>query len=110
MDKKNSLLPLLAAMVLVGTLIACVRMPTEKQAIVDQRPSISFELKSDTLKSAPFYVDGQNFGSVGDFVEGNAAVRILSGTHNIRVMSGEVILLEEKFYIGDSIHRSFIVK
>ncbi|MFZ6848708.1 hypothetical protein [Undibacterium sp. RuRC25W] len=110
MNKRVSLGMLLSVTLFVGGLSGCVKMPTEKQTIVDQRPSVSFEINSESLKTAQFFVDGQNFGTVGEFVEGVATVRILSGTHNLRVVFGDNILLNEKFYVGDGVHRSFIIK
>jgi hypothetical protein len=37
-------------------------------------------------------------------------VRILPGTHVLRVVLGAELVLEEKFYLGDGVNRAFIVK
>ena len=97
---------------LVGVLIVsgCTQMPTEKQSISDMRPQISFKVSDDRTNSARVILDGLDIGAVGDYVEGSAALRILSGTHLLRVALGNQIIFEEKFYVGDGVNRTFIVK
>lgn len=88
----------------------CTQLPTEKQSVSDMRPQISFKAGSESVQSARVLVDGLDMGSVGDFLEGIAAVRVLSGMHKLTVTAGSAVLLEEKVYLGDGVSRSFIVK
>ena len=74
------------------------------------RPQISFKVENESVQSARVLVDGLDMGSVGDFLEGVAAVRVLPGMHKLAVTAGSAVLLEEKFYLGDGVSRSFIVK
>lgn len=94
------------ALVLEG----CTQLPTEKQSVSDIRPQISFRAESEPVQNARVLVDGLDMGSVGDFLEGSAAVRVLPGMHKLTVTAGSAILLEEKVYLGDGVSRSFIVK
>ena len=97
---------------LIGSLLSvgCTQMPTEKQSISDMRPQISFKVSDDRANSARVILDGLDIGAVGDYVEGSAALRILSGTHLLRVALGNQIIFEEKFYVGDGVNRTFVVK
>lgn len=101
-----------AAMALaLGGLAACVQMPTEKQSVVDQRPQVSFRLAGGAqLADARVLVDDLDMGRVGDFVDGQASLRVLPGTHMIKVQRGGDVLLMERTYLGDGVVRPFIVK
>ncbi len=104
-----------AAMIAGGLLVAliaggCTQMPTEKQSISDMRPQISFKAANDQVRSARVFVNGLDMGVVGDYVEGSTSLRVLSGTNLLRVIMGDKIVLDEKFYLGDGTNRTFIVK
>jgi hypothetical protein len=88
----------------------CTQLPTEKQSVSDMRPQISFKAESESVQSARVLVDGLDMGSVGEFLDGVAAVRVLPGMHKLTVTAGSALLLEEKVYLGDGVSRSFIVK
>jgi hypothetical protein len=88
----------------------CTQMPTEKQTISDMRPQISFKAQSESSQNARVLVDGLDLGSVGDFLDGVAAVRVLPGMHKLTVTTGMGVLLDEKVYLGDGVSRSYIVK
>ena len=94
------------------SLTACVQYPTDRQSVVDLRPQISFRFDASDarLSEARVLVDGLDAGRVGDFIDGKGALRVLPGTHAVRVISGADILLEEKAYLGDGVARPFNVK
>jgi hypothetical protein len=89
---------------------ACTQMPTEKQGVSDMRPQLSFKAGNEQAKAAAILVDGLPMGAVGDYLEGIAALRIVSGTHVLTVVLGSQVLLEQKFYIGDGVNRTFIIQ
>ena len=88
----------------------CTQLPTEKQKISDMRPQVSFKADNSYASDARVIIDGLDMGIVSEFIEDKASIRILSGTHTIKVTSGSDVLLEEKIYLGDGVNRSFIVK
>lgn len=95
----------------VAVLVAgCTQLPTEKQTVSDMRPQISFKVQGDAALVARVLVDGLDLGSVGEFVDGIAALRVLPGVHKVLVTTGTTVLLDEKVYLGDGVSRSFIVK
>lgn len=108
MSLKNTINALLGAAVLTGA-AGCVQMPTEKQTVVDQRPQITFRVTGDVQRAAParVLVDELDMGTVGDFMDGQASLRVLPGTHVIRVQSGASVLLQERAYLGDGVLRPF---
>jgi hypothetical protein len=89
---------------------ACTQVPTEKQGISDIRPQISFKAANEQVKAATVLVDGLPMGSVGNYIEGVAALRIVAGTHVLNVVLGNQVLLEQKFYLGDGVNRTFPVQ
>jgi len=88
----------------------CVQLPTEKHAIVDSRPSLMFRAEGARAADGRVFVDNLEMGKVNEYVEGKGALRVLPGTHLVRVLSGADVLLEEKVYLGDGVSRSLIVK
>jgi hypothetical protein len=100
---------LLAGLPLMG-IYGCTQMPTEKQGVSDIRPQISFKATDTQHHSARVFVDGLDMGSLSTYLDGVAALRIVSGTHQIRVVHGSQVLLDEKFYAGDGVNRTFIIQ
>lgn len=98
------------AVLAIGT--GCVQMPTERQSVVDQRPQISFRVSSDQARviAARVLVDELDMGTVGDFIDGKASLRVLPGTHVVKVQSAGEVLLVEQAYLGDGVARPFNVK
>ena len=107
---RNSKLVLTLALVLpFGIMQGCTQMPTEKQSVSDLRPQISF--KADASRhTARVLIDGLDMGAMGAYLDGSAALRIMPGTHQLRVVLGTQVLLDERFYVGDGVNRSFTVQ
>ncbi len=93
-------------------LLGCVQFPTERQSVVDLRPQISFNFDpaDARMSEARVLVNGLDSGRLGDFMEGKGALRVLPGTHAVRVVSGSEVLLDERAYLGDGVARPFNVK
>lgn len=110
MFSKNHISTILVSLSLAG-LSACVQMPTEKQSVVDQRPQITFRLSGDQQHAAGarVLVDELEVGKVRDFLDGQASLRVLPGTHVIKVQAGDTVLLMERAYLGDGVVRPFNV-
>jgi hypothetical protein len=107
-NKMNAALIAAAA----AALTACVQMPTEKQSVVDQRPQITFRVAGDAnrIAGARVLVDELDMGQVQEYLDGKASLRILPGTHVIKVLqSGGTVLLMERAYLGDGVVRPFVV-
>jgi hypothetical protein len=90
-------------------IISCVQLPTEKSGIADIRPQISLRPLDDSVRSARVFIDGIEMGAVSDFADGAASLRIVPGTHVIRIINGERTILDEKFYAADGVNRTFNV-
>ena len=88
----------------------CIQMPTEKRGVSDLRPSISFRAEAPNMHDARVVVDGLDMGRLGSFLEGESVLRILPGSHLLRVISGSDVLVDEKIYVGDGVTRVFVVK
>ncbi|MDS4013399.1 MAG: hypothetical protein RKP46_03470 [Candidatus Accumulibacter sp.] len=88
----------------------CTQMPTEKQGVSDLRPQISFRVADENLRQARVIVDGLEVGAVEDYLEGAAALRVLSGNHVVHIEWRGQRVLEEKVYVGDGVHRTIVVR
>jgi len=88
----------------------CTQMPTEKQGISDMRPQVTFKGVTDETRSARVLVDGLDMGQIGDYLDGVAALRVLPGTHVIKIEQSGRTLAQEKVYLGDGVSRSILVK
>ncbi|GAB3654607.1 hypothetical protein [Ramlibacter alkalitolerans] len=100
---------LAAALIACIQLVGCVQMPTEKAGIPDVRPQISFRLIDESVRSAHIFIDGIHMGTAADYMDGVAALRLLPGTHMLKVTFMGATLMEEKFYVGDGVQRTFTV-
>lgn len=107
------MIPIAALLGLSILVVGCVQMPTEKQQVVDQRPQLSFivdDANTDAT-SARIFVDGLDAGTVGSFVQGRAALRVLPGPHVVRVQSSSgVVLLEQRIYLADGVSQALAIK
>lgn len=108
--RKTSIGLLFMLGLLVVLVSACTQMPTEKQNVTDMRPQLSFKILDERLLVAKIYVDGLDMGSIGEFREGVASLRIRSGSHQIRININDQVLIEEKLYFGDGVNRTILVK
>lgn len=108
---KKSVVALWMSLSLAGTLLSgCTQMPTEKQGVADLRPQLSFKSADDTMFGARVLVDGLDMGTVGEYAEGSATLRVLSGNHIVRVNLNGVTIVDEKVYLGDGVNRTIVVK
>lgn len=99
-----------ACIVLLGLAVSgCVQMPTEKHGITDIRPQVSFRPVDDSVRSSRVFIDGLEMGAVSDFLEGTAALRLIPGRHVLRITSEGRTILDEVFYAGDGVNRTFVV-
>ena len=99
-----------AAALIAAAVSGCVQMPTEKQSVVDQRPQITFRVSDpQRLAGARVVVDGLDMGAAQDFLDGQASLRIQPGTHQVKVVAGDRVLLAEQAYLGDGVVRPFII-
>lgn len=112
---------MLAREIFAATVLACllslttgcvVQLPTERQSVVDLRPQITFRFDpaDARMSEARVLVDGLDAGRMGDFLDGRGSLRVLPGSHIVRVVSGAEVLLDERVYVGDGVTRPFVVK
>ena len=74
---------------------------------LDIIPSAVIEPAEDkALQGARVQVNGIDSGTVGEFVEGQAALRVLPGNNVIRVVDGSRIVFDQQIYLGDGVGRT----
>ncbi len=97
---------------LVALLVtACIQMPTEKQEVVDLIPLVAFAL-SDPNDDATVYrvfVDDLDMGLAANYAAGRNGLKVLSGTHIIRVEGRGKVVVRERVYLGDGAVRTILI-
>ena len=90
---------------------ACIQMPSEKQEVSDLRPQLSFSLSdpSDSANAYRVYVDGLDMGSAASFLSGRNGLKVLSGSHVVRVEGRGRVMVEERIYLGDGAIRTILI-
>ncbi|GAB2834356.1 hypothetical protein GCM10027276_41080 [Comamonas piscis] len=97
----------LGALMAGVSLTACVQMPTEKQSVVSLKPQISFRLAHESLANAAVVLDGLQVGTAGQFQAGQSALQVEPGMHQLLVQGNGSIFINEKFYVGDGVTKTF---
>lgn len=90
--------------------VGCSQIPTEKQAAVDMRPQISFKIVNESTKGARVYVDNLDMGSILDYQENQAALKVLPGKHIVSIVLHDRVIYEESVYVGHGMSRAIIVQ
>jgi len=102
---------LLVALLAALQTAACVQLPTEKQEVADLRPQFSFALADAADDPAKYrvFVDGLDMGQASNYAAGKNALKVLAGTHLVRVESGGRVVLEERIFLGDGATRTILI-
>ena len=90
---------------------ACVQMPTEKQEVVDLRPQLAFALSDPNDDAAAYrvFVDDLDMGPAASYSAGRNGLKVLSGTHAVRVEGRGKIVVQERVYLGDGAVRTITI-
>jgi len=108
-DTMKPLIPIALALML--QLTACIQLPTEKQEVADLRPELSFSLADpdDDPNAYRVYVDGLEMGSAASYMAGKNSMKVLSGTHELKVEGRGRVVLQERIYLGDRATRMILI-
>jgi hypothetical protein len=88
-----------------------IQLPTEKQEVADLRPQLSFTLADPADKPGIYRVnvDGLDMGSVEKYLSGQNGLKVLSGTHVVKVEGRGRVVVEERLYLGDGATRNIVI-
>ncbi|MCC5856482.1 MAG: hypothetical protein JJU10_12495 [Idiomarina sp.] len=87
---------------LVGSLASCAKEPTRHQSISDNRPQVMFEVRERmSAHEYTIYIDNLRMGTADQYQSGENALRILSGTHILRIERGGQLITEQRIYLTD---------
>jgi hypothetical protein len=100
-----------ATLLLVALGAGCVQMPTEKREVVDLRPQLTFRIASRAFDPAQLrvYVDNLDMGFVSSYLEGQATLRVLPGSHLVRVEDAGRTVFNERVYVADGVTRTLLI-
>ena len=99
---------ILWVLILVVFTASC-QMPSEAVVSGDNSAGLSFKLMNDT-NDYDIYVDGLSMGKAADYVEGVSILKILPGSHVIRVERAGLVVFEEKHYVAAGANKVLVVK
>jgi len=88
----------------------CMKLPTEKSSIVDARPQISFKIANQEYANEyEVFIDNLFMGKAVDFLEGKTALRVIPGSHIVRVKYLGKVVIDEKVYLSDGAAKTVVV-
>lgn len=91
--------------------VGCVQMPTTSSSTVDNRPQIIFKVNDNSgVEGMRVIVDGLDNGPVAPFTNGTQALRILPGTHIIKILNGDTVISSQKIYVSDGVTKEVLIK
>ena len=95
---------------LLVLLVSCTQLPTEKKEVPDTRPSITFSAPPD-MDAAKYsvFVDNLDMGLLSNFLTKPSALKVLPGSHLLRIENSGKTVLEESVYLGEGAVRSIQV-
>lgn len=101
----------IAFLLALGTAACTIQLPTEKQEVADLRPQLTFVLSDPDDKPGQYriLVDGLDMGSVEKYLSGQNGLKVLSGTHLIKVEGRGRVVVEERVYLGDGASRTVLI-
>ena len=104
-------LALLAVFLTALAAAACVQFPTEKQEVVDLRPHFSFALADDFDDATQYrvFVDGLDMGLASRYAAGKGALKVLAGTHVVRIERQGRVVVQEQVFLGDGATRTILI-
>ena len=102
---------ILVALLLALHMAGCIQMPTEKQEVVDLRPQLSFSLADpdDDATLYRVYVDGLDMGTASNYLTGKNGMKVLSGTHIVKIEGRGRVVLQEKVFLGEGATRALLI-
>lgn len=95
----------------LGLWLTACQMPSEHVVIGDNTAGVSFKLiDPQDGENYEVYIDGLLMGNAAEFLAGQAILKILPGSHIIRITKHGEIVLEEKFYIAAGANKVMVVR
>lgn len=88
-------------------LAGCIRYPSSRTDIPDERPSIAF---SGAPKGSVVFVDGQAMGLATQFDGGKNVLLVEMGNHLIQVRLGDRVLLTQRVFLSGQATKTFVVR
>lgn len=94
-----------------GLWLSACQMPSESVVVGESTAGVSFKLvESGNTASYEVYIDGLLMGNVADFLAGKAILKIVPGSHIIRVTNRGETVLEEKVYVAAGANKVMVVR
>ena len=106
---------ILIALCMAVLLVGCaVKGPVNSASTVDDRPRISFDIKSYDPEDLELFIDNVSYGSAERYLYHNdagaeAALRILPGNHKIELRMDRNIVFEKTGYFAEGMLNVFKV-
>ena len=91
-------------------LAGMVQVPNDLLGGLDLRPQLFFDVRSPRAQGAVVLLDDRDVGRAGTYIEGATALQVAAGPHHLRVDADGIIILDERFYVGDGVQRTFVVR
>ena len=99
------------ALAVLLSLSACVKQPTITATEADDRPILVFRLANNATKADGYQVlvDDLPMGSVADFQSGDAGLKVLPGSHLVKILKQGELIHSEKIYVSDGTTKEILI-
>jgi hypothetical protein len=79
--------------------------------VADLRPQFSFSMAdaNDDATQYRVFIDGLDMGLASNYAVGKTALKVLPGTHVVRIEGRGRVVLEERVFLGDSATRTILI-
>ncbi|RUO48008.1 hypothetical protein [Pseudidiomarina donghaiensis] len=101
---KRNFLIMVAVLVTLVSLSGCAKHPTKMTTIVNDAPTVSFNVSDSTGLS--LWVDGVSYGPLEQYQYPNKSVELISGEHRIEIRRGNDTIYSEQHYFSEQTHRT----
>jgi hypothetical protein len=85
-------------------------LSTRTSSVVDDRPFIMFNFEGSIPDSPVIvFINGLRMGVAQDFPEGKKGLKIISGSHILKLQYLDQNILEKKIYLGNGLSRTISI-
>lgn len=98
-------------LIMAALWLAACQLPSEEVVSGDSSAGLSFQLiNADSNAAYDVYVDGLLMGKARDFKKGHAILKILPGSHVVRIEQAGQVVLEEQVYVAAGANRVIVIR
>lgn len=104
MRNNRVILQYITTVFIVIIISGCISTEAVKSSsVIDDRPMIKFEIEGtkNTDEAISIYINNLYMGNAQDYLSNDKYMKIIPGTHALRLETNNKVILSQKIYIGE---------